>query len=163
TVALFSTDPDHLGLYGKPMARNAQIWTESYERLLDGPRAGHDDIAAAARTVRTGGRFGYRFFFPPMRLGRRSLFWPPPLVARLDRARNEVVLFDQAPLGIVTAELAGEPPIVLRPRLIDREGHREAARVADQVPGYRRLTTSMNARSILEARDLLGFDPPPSF
>jgi len=30
TDVLFSTDPDHLGLYGKPMARNAQVWTQDY-------------------------------------------------------------------------------------------------------------------------------------
>src|SRR4051794_594817 len=36
---LFSTIPDDLGLYGKPMARNVQLWTLSPELLLDGPRA----------------------------------------------------------------------------------------------------------------------------
>src|SRR5262249_16728299 len=33
---LFSTLPHDLELYGKPMARNVQIWTESAEVLLDG-------------------------------------------------------------------------------------------------------------------------------
>ena len=36
---LFSTDPDDIGLYGKPMARNVQLWTHEYHVLLDGPRA----------------------------------------------------------------------------------------------------------------------------
>ena len=30
-----------------------------------------------------GGRFGYRFYYPPMRAGERELFWHLPLVARL--------------------------------------------------------------------------------
>ena len=28
---LFSAEPEDIGLYGKPMARNAQIWTHRYE------------------------------------------------------------------------------------------------------------------------------------
>src|SRR5260370_8873846 len=41
---LFSTDPHDLGLYGKPMARNAQIWTNDFRLLLDGPHAEADVI-----------------------------------------------------------------------------------------------------------------------
>ncbi len=36
---LFSTIPDDLGLYDKPMARNVQLWTHDFRLLLDGPRA----------------------------------------------------------------------------------------------------------------------------
>ncbi|MEZ0227795.1 MAG: hypothetical protein ACAI25_04165, partial [Planctomycetota bacterium] len=39
SIALFSTSPDDLGLYNKPMARNAQVWSQRYELVLDGPRA----------------------------------------------------------------------------------------------------------------------------
>ena len=35
---LFSTIPDDLGLYDKPMARNVQLWTRDFQLLLDGPR-----------------------------------------------------------------------------------------------------------------------------
>ncbi len=35
---LFSTAEDDLGLYGKPMARNIQLWTKDHHLLLDGPR-----------------------------------------------------------------------------------------------------------------------------
>ena len=35
-VRLFSTAPDDMGLYGKPMARNAQIWSHDFQLLLDG-------------------------------------------------------------------------------------------------------------------------------
>ena len=81
---LFSTDPDDVGLYGKPMARNSQIWTDRHELLLDGPRAGRDELSRAAGVLREGGHFGYRFYFPPMRVGKYEVFWHRPLVAYLD-------------------------------------------------------------------------------
>ena len=55
---LFSSDPDDVGLYGKPMARNSQIWTEHYEMFLDAPRADRDELRRAARALREGIRFG---------------------------------------------------------------------------------------------------------
>ncbi len=84
TVALFSTNPDDLGLYGKPMARNSQIWTHDYELLLDGPRASKAELEYAAELLDRGGRFGYRIYYPPMRVGTRELFWHLPLLARLN-------------------------------------------------------------------------------
>ena len=48
---LFSAAPDDVGLYGKPMARNAQIWTQNCELLLDGPRAGRADLIRAAEAL----------------------------------------------------------------------------------------------------------------
>jgi len=51
---LFSTDPDVVGLYGKPMARNSQIWTDQYKLLLDGPRAGREELRRAAQAIREG-------------------------------------------------------------------------------------------------------------
>src|SRR4030081_488120 len=61
THTLFSTAPEDLGLYGKPLARNAQIWTGEYELLLDGPRSGREELMHAAREIDEGGVFGYRF------------------------------------------------------------------------------------------------------
>src|SRR5262249_24119197 len=34
TIVLFSTAADHLGLYGKPMARNAELWDSDYRLVL---------------------------------------------------------------------------------------------------------------------------------
>ena len=84
---LFSTAPDDLGLYGKPMARNAQIWTHDFRLLLDGPAADRRAIERAAAVVREGGHFGYRFLFPPMHVGRHAVYWHRPLVACLARHR----------------------------------------------------------------------------
>ena len=80
---LFSAAPDDMGLYGKPMARNAQIWTEDFRLLLDGPRATAAELARAAERLAAGGLFGYRLFYPPMRVGRHEVFWHRPLVAYL--------------------------------------------------------------------------------
>ena len=52
--------------------------------LLDGPRAGRDELRNAARALREGGLFGYRFYYPPMRVGKHEVFWHLPLVAFLD-------------------------------------------------------------------------------
>lgn len=76
---LFATDAGKLGLYDKPMARNAQVWTDRYRLVLDGPRANRERIAEAARAVAGGGHFGYRFQWPPMRVGRREVIWHRPL------------------------------------------------------------------------------------
>ncbi|MBI5487137.1 MAG: M28 family peptidase [Deltaproteobacteria bacterium] len=156
TTALFSTAPDDLGLYGKPMARNVQIWTEDYEPLLDGPAAGPEALADAVRRVDAGGRFGYRFVFPPMQAGSRALFWHRPLVARLDPASGDVALPDAAPLGVVTAERRGAASLELMPILLDRPGYREAATAFDADPGHARLTTAANVRRLLEWSELLG-------
>ena len=107
---LFSTDAYDLGLYGKPMARNSQIWTHHYRLLLDGPRAGHSELMAAAKALAAGGMFGYRFYYPPMLVGRNEVFWHRPLVAWLSEDNVEVL--EDAPLGYLSA---GE--IELQPRL----------------------------------------------
>jgi hypothetical protein len=157
SVALFSTEPDAVGLYDKPIARNAQIWTEDYELLLDGPRADGEAIARAAGVVDAGGRFGYRLYYPPMRAGVRELFWHIPVVARAGAGR-----FAGGPLGYVTAEAHGAPPLRLTPRLLARPAHRAAARLFERDSDRVRHTTSHNIRKLLEARELLREPVPRS-
>jgi hypothetical protein len=62
---LFGADPDAIGLYDKPMARNCQIWTEGYDLLLDGPRATPREIGCAAQTVSGGGSSATGSSTPP--------------------------------------------------------------------------------------------------
>jgi hypothetical protein len=162
SVALFSSDADDLGLYGKPMARNAQIWRDDYELLLDGPTAGRLDIENAAGAVDRGGHFGYRLFYPPMRSGARELYWHLPLVGRLASAGAEAELLTDAALeGYVRAEAPGEDPLELPPRLLQRPGHREAARLRDH-SGRPRSATANNARRLLELGEALGTPLPSS-
>jgi hypothetical protein len=168
TTALFSTDPDDVGLYGKPMAKNAQIWSEDYALVLDGPRAEKAELARAAAVLAAGGHFGYRFFYPPMKGGPRDLFWHLPIVARLQpQARHATRLTDDAPLGYVSAENAEKADhsdrVFLTPRLLDRPAHREAATLFPRDPGHSRNTTCHNIRKVLDFADLVGAPLAPSF
>jgi hypothetical protein len=164
TTALFSTDPDDVGLYGKPMARNAQIWSEGYGLILDGPRADKAQLQRAAHTLREGGRFGYRLFYPPMRGGVRELFWHLPLVARLrPESRHVTRMVEDAPLGYVTAELSGAKPVRLMPRLLARPLHTAAATLFPRDPGHARNTTAHNVRKVLDFAALHGGPLPAPY
>jgi Peptidase family M28 len=164
SVALFSTTPDDVGLYGKPMARNAQIWTTDYRLLLDGPRADRAKIETAARALHTDGRFGYRIYYPPMRAGTRELFWHLPLIARLrPGAHQPEILEDGAPFGYVTAEGAGKERTVLAAKLLDRPLHRGAATLFPRDPGHARNTQSHNVHKVLDFAEMLGGKLEASF
>jgi peptidase M28-like protein len=162
STALFSTDPDVLGLYDKPLARNVQIWTADYRLLLDGPGADRDAIARAAREVGGGGRFGYRMYYPPMRCGARELFWHLPLVARAvgRSAGPSAERWTAAPLGYLTAEHPGAGSVRLAPQRLARPGHLVAAALPAQ---HGRPTPSHNARKLIDAHELLGAPLTPSF
>jgi hypothetical protein len=163
---LFSAQADDCGLYGKPMARNSQVWSRDMRLLLDGPRAGRDDIERAIRAVAEGGLFGYRFQFPAMRVGRHELYWHRPLAAYLSPQTGQAELLADAPLGYLTAYDADEPdltnPIELWPRLLQREPHLEAVRLCDHNHQHHPYQTSLNVRKLLDTRDLLGAPLPPS-
>lgn len=148
----FSTVPDDLDLYGKPMACNVQIWTRDAELLLDGPHASAADIKRAMRTIQAGGVFGYRFVFPAMRVGKHEVYWHRPLVAYRDAAGETAVLPD-APLGYLTAYDADKPrldrAVELWPRLQQRpvllaalagEDYTRKRKVPPQVRNVRKLT-----------------------
>jgi Peptidase family M28 len=105
---LFSTIPEDIDLYDKPMARNVQLWTDDFRFLLDGPTANPEQLKLAMRTVQAGGTFGYRFQFPAMQVGKHEVYWHRPLVAYRD-AKNEVQVLSDAPLGYLTAYDAARP------------------------------------------------------
>jgi hypothetical protein len=160
---LFSTLGDDLELYGKPMARNVQIWTQRAEPVLDGPHASPADIQRAVRTIKEGGVFSYRFLFPAMRVGKHEVYWHRPLVAYRDAAGEAVVLPD-APLGYLTAYDADKPrldrAVELWPRLQKRpvllaalagEDYTRKREVPPQVRNIRKLT---HAYALFGARRL---------
>jgi hypothetical protein len=165
TDVLFSTMPDDLGLYGKPMARNVQLWTHEHHLLLDGPRAQCADIAKAVDALRAGGLFGYRFLFPAMRVGRHEVYWHRPLVAYLSANTDQPALLPDAPLGYLTAYRADHPdlarPIELWPRLLRREPHLEAIHLFEHHCGRHPYETTINLRKLLDTRRLLGGAPLP--
>ncbi|HEV3343235.1 MAG TPA: M28 family peptidase, partial [Pirellulales bacterium] len=159
---LFSAAADDIGLYGKPMARNAQVWTRDHHLLLDGLQASREEIAAAAETLAQGGVFGYRFQYPAMRVGRYDVYWHRPLVAHFSRADDPVVMTD-GPLGYLTAYRADRPqldrPVELWPRLLDREPHRAALALFAHNHDHHYRVTTINVRKLLEAWELLGKRP----
>ena len=81
---LFSAHPDDVGLYGKPMGRNAQVWTDGFEAVLHGPAADSTVLKRVISRIAGGGSFGYRMYYPPMTLGPAEVFWHRPLVAFRD-------------------------------------------------------------------------------
>jgi hypothetical protein len=168
---LFSTDGRELGLYGKPMARNAQVWTQDYRLLLDGPRATPADIERAADVLEEGGLFGYRFLFPAMRIGRHEVYWQRPLAAYLSPKTRQAALLPQAPLGYLTAYDADRPdlarPVELWPRVLDREPHREAVDLFQHLHAHghdqRPHQTSRNVHKLLDSREHFGKPLSPLF
>jgi hypothetical protein len=117
---LFSSHPDDVGLYGKPMARNTQIWSSDFKAVLDGPNADGAAIAAAEAQMAGGHSFGYRFFYPPMQAGRYAIFWHRPLMVFRDSASAKVEMLDVNLNGYLTAgDPMGTTPeeIALWPRM----------------------------------------------
>src|SRR5262249_9197620 len=150
---LFSTAPDELGLYGKPMARNAQVWTNDYRLLLDGPRHGKKEIERAEMALDRGGQFGYRFVFPAMRVGPWEVYWQRPL-AVFAAGPETPALLEDAPLGYLTAYPVRDPdlarPVELWPRLLRRELHADAVDLFADEHRPRVHLTTFNVRGILE-------------
>jgi hypothetical protein len=165
THVLFSISPDHLGLYGKPMARNAQVWTNEYQLALDGPNHGREQISAAAKRVAAGGRFGYRFLFPPMRVGPWEVYWQRPIAAFPKPSPESPTLLADAPLGYLTAYSVAQPrlegPVELWPRLLQRPMVREAVELFRHVRRPRWYSDTLNIRGLLEFQEYLGLEALP--
>ena len=160
---LFSTAADDLGLYGKPMARNSEIWTRDYRLLLNGPRADRQRLAHAASRLAEGGLFGYRFAYPAMRVGRHEVYWHRPLAAFWSAEQGRAVVLADAPLGYLTAYEAERPSLAhaveLWPRLLRRASHVAAAAIFDCDHDHRYHRTTINVRKLLETCELLGGSP----
>ena len=161
---LFSPAPANVGLYGKPMARNSQIWTQDFRLLLDGPRAGAAELKQAADRLAAGGLFGYRMFYPPMQVGRSEIFWRRPLVAYFAAETGEPTVLADSPLGSLTAHRLrrrSARPLELWPRLLARPDHQEAVRLLVDHGEPHHHRGMINARMLLETWELLGQKPLP--
>ena len=100
---LFSTELEQIGLYDKPLARNSNLWTHDFELLLDGPIATKKEIIKAEETILKGGLFGYRFFYPPMKVGYYQVYWHRPLVAYISAQSGEIEIPADSLKGFLTA------------------------------------------------------------
>jgi hypothetical protein len=156
TRALFSSHPDDLELYNKPLARQAQVWTDRFHLVLDGTRHSRARIERAARLISEGGKFGYRFVYPAMRVGHWEVYWQLPMAAFAGEYHAHdnpapVVLL-QAPSGYLTAYRAEHPdlarPIELWPRFTDRPAYQAAVELFRHENPPRNTTD--NVRSLLQ-------------
>jgi hypothetical protein len=154
TDALFSATLDDIGLYGKPMARNSQIWTEDAELLLDGPNATRAEIDRAAAMILEGGLFHYRFQVPAMRVGLHEVYWQRPLVAYWSRPHEQVKMLDVTLPGYLTAYRYTRPdlthPVELFPRLRREAAYLDALRTIDESHDHYRHQTPLNILTILD-------------
>lgn len=162
---LFSTAPDALGLYDKPLARNCQIWTEDSRLLLDGPNATPAEIYRAGEAVARGGLFRYRFEFPAMRVGRHEVYWHRPLAAFWSEKKSRAEVLPDAPLGCLTAYLVDSPdparPVWLWPRLLRREPYLAAVRGYSHLHEHHTHQTPLNILALLDGFELRGGRPLP--
>ncbi len=164
---LFSTMPDRMGLYSKPMARNVQLTRRDLTPLLDGPTATLPELHAACTAVMEGGLFAYRFQFPPMRVGRHEVYWHRPLVAYRSAKGDQTVVLPDAPLGYLTAYRADkvqlDKPIELWPRLLHRPEYEAAIEVSTQSQDKEHPLRGayINVLKLLETWHLRGETPLP--
>ncbi|MBY0232900.1 MAG: Zn-dependent exopeptidase M28 [Gemmataceae bacterium] len=155
--ALFSTGADDLRLYDKPLARQAQVWTPQGRLVLDGLRHRGARIERAAEAVDEGGRFGYRFVWPSMRVGPWQVHWQVPVCAF---AHDGPTLLLHGPAGWLTAYEAAAPhvahPVELWPRFLDRPPHKAARELFRDESHPHRGHTAGNVRAVLEWHEMLG-------
>ena len=152
--ALFSTEPEAMGLYDKPLARNSHLWDHTFALLLDGPKATRAKIMEVEKAILKGGLFGYRFFHQPMRVGMHDVYWHRPLVAYLS-AKSENVEFHSILMGYLAAYHADDKdmthPVELWPRLLRRESYLSALHDFASENDHYTHQTSMNILSLLDS------------
>ena len=152
--ALFSTEPDAMGLYDKPLACNSQLWTDHFDLLLDGTVAGKKKIMEVEKTLLKGGLFGYRFFFPPMRMGRHELYLHRPFVAYIQEDSDVPVIKTESLYGYITAYHQNDQemsdPVELWPRMQKRDLYLSSFHDFNTDNDHYAHQTSFNILSLLE-------------
>jgi hypothetical protein len=153
--ALFSTEPDAMGLYDKPLASNSQIWNSKFELLLNGPKAGRRKILEVEKIILNGGLFGYRFFYPPMRFGEHELFLHRPLVAFLPDGSGSAVIKNDSLTGYIACYHDDDNqmcnPVELWPRMMKRELYLSALHDFNTKNDYFSHQTSFNIITLFES------------
>ena len=155
---LFSTNLEVVGLYGKPMAKNCQLWTGDGHMLLNGPKAVREELERATEIVAEGGTFGYRFQFPAMNVGINEIYWHRLLGAYYDATTSEIKLIQDIPLGYLTAysvkniDLAH--PLEMWPRLQRREAYLTALYNFEHLGDRYQHQTVLNILRVLDASNI---------
>jgi hypothetical protein len=159
----FSTEDDSLGLYDKPLARNAQIWTHEFDMILDGPHSVKKQILLAEEEILKGGLYGYRFFSPPMRTGEYDIYWHRPLVAWLSPDDDSPVISSD----LITGHLAGyhrndksmASPVEMWPRFYKRPVYLSALHDFLSKNDHYSHQTAFNIISLFEAWNMQNMKP----
>jgi hypothetical protein len=156
--ALFSTEADSMGLYDKPLASNSQIWNNKFDLLLDGPKAGRRKITEAEKTLLNGGLFGYRFFYPPVRVGKHELYLHRPLIAFLSHESDTLVIKPDSLYGYITCYHDDDRqmcnPVELWPRIQKRELFLSALHDFNTTNDYYAHQTPFNIISLMDSWEM---------
>ncbi|MDP4223181.1 MAG: M28 family peptidase [Bacteroidota bacterium] len=160
---LFSTEPDAMGLYDKPLARNSHIWDDRFELLLDGPNSDRKKIMEAEKTILEGGLFGYRFFYPPMRAGEYEVYLHLPLIGYLQAGSDEVRIRTDQLNGYMTGYHRKDEdmshPVGMWPRFLRREIYLSAIKDFENELDHFSHQTSLNILSLLYAWEVQNRKP----
>lgn len=156
--ALFSTEPDAMGLYDKPLACNSQLWDNNFNLLLNGPAAGKKRIAEVEKILLKGGLFGYRLFYPPMSVGEHEIYLHRPLVAFVPRGSDKAVIKSESLYGYITGYHCNDTgmadPVEIWPRMQKRELYLSALHDFNTDFDHFTHQTSLNIISIFESRKM---------
>jgi hypothetical protein len=147
-----------MGLYDKPLACNSQLWNSKFELLLNGPKAERRRITEVEKTLLKGGLFGYRFFFPPMRVGEHEIYLHRPLVAFVSKATDAVQIKPDSLYGYIAGYNDNDPtmsdPVELWPRMLKRDIYLSALHDFNTNNDHYTHQTSLNIISLFESRIL---------
>ncbi|MCX6320720.1 MAG: M28 family peptidase [Bacteroidia bacterium] len=153
--ALFSTEPDAMGLYNKPLACNSQLWNSKFKLLLNGPKANRRKIMEVEKTFLKGGLFGYRFFYPPMRVGEHEIYLHRPLIAFAVAQSEKAEIRSGSLFGYITGYHDNDKdmsnPVELWPRMLRRELYLSALHDFNTQNDHYAHQTSLNIISLLES------------
>ena len=153
--ALFSTEADAMGLYNKPLACNSQLWNSNFDLLLDGPGAARKKLTEVEKTLSAGGLFGYRFFYPPMRVGKHEMYLHRPLVAFLPLTSENIEVRAESLYGYLAGYHDDDKemlhPVELWPRMQKREIYLAALNDFKNHTDHYAHQTSFNIISLFES------------
>lgn len=161
--ALFSTDPVAMGLYDKPLARNSHLWTHDFKLLLNGPKAKYRKIQESEKEILQGGLFGYRFFYPPMKVGFYDIYWHRPLVSYLSSQTESIEIEVDTLHGYLTGyhqdDIKMSSPVELWPRFMRREIYLMALHDFNIMNDHYTHQTSKNILSLFDSWQKQGKRP----
>jgi hypothetical protein len=133
------------------------LWNNKFELLLDGSRASRRKILEVEKTFSKGGLFGYRIFYPPMRVGEHEMYLHRPLVAFIPADSDQAVIRSESLYGYVTGYHNSDKdmtnPVELWPRMQRRELYLSALHDFNTHNDHYVHQTSLNIISLLENRE----------